>query len=166
MPVVRYYDLNGTLIAQTTAASVSADGTTIQGSAPDLSQAETGSFAGMVYNVNASGGLDVAAVGSVNVIAPPGYVTFNYGTQVTSSGVWHLFGNWTYKDAWGNNYNLNATVCNPSGDPSGAPPYSWTGQDGYGNTWTVTAQPSVSIVLANGTTYNNLPLQAVASQPF
>jgi hypothetical protein len=70
-PLLQYYDLSGTLVAQTNAGVVASDGSWLQASVPaNVSQLAGGVYAGFIYNANASGGRDYVGVAAVRVIAP------------------------------------------------------------------------------------------------
>jgi hypothetical protein len=65
MPVVQYFDHDGTLLEQKSATSVSSDGTTITAPTPNLSGVALGVYAGLLSNVNANG--SYATLGAVSV---------------------------------------------------------------------------------------------------
>ena len=71
MPLVQYVDLSGNLIAQANVTSVASDGSSASAPMPDVSQVVIGSYYGIVYNANASGGFDFLAITSVTVLDPP-----------------------------------------------------------------------------------------------
>lgn len=79
MPIVQYFSLQGTLLAQASATSVSSDGTTISAPTPSLSGLTPGSYAGIISNVSAGGKYVYAGAVSVNLssatspppVAPP-----------------------------------------------------------------------------------------------
>lgn len=50
MPTVEYYDLNGVLVAQTTATQVESGGTSLTAPAPNLSQFSSGAYVAVVRN--------------------------------------------------------------------------------------------------------------------
>jgi len=70
MPVVDFYDENGTLVARTTAHEVGWDGTMLRVYTPDLSSAQTGSFVLFVSNVTADGSLSEIGVLGIGVYTP------------------------------------------------------------------------------------------------
>jgi hypothetical protein len=67
MPVLQYFNLKGTLMAQATAASVSADGTTLVAKTPSLSGLPVGEYAGIISNIAADKSLAYAGTVSVTV---------------------------------------------------------------------------------------------------
>jgi len=71
MPLVQYVDSNGTLVAQTTFSSVAPDGTWASAVAPDVSQVNLGSYSGVIYNANSSGGYNFLGAVAVTVLDPP-----------------------------------------------------------------------------------------------
>jgi hypothetical protein len=77
MPLVQYYDSNGTLQAQAYATSVSSDATSMTGPVPDFSSAPLGTYSGVVSNVDANSNYYVIGAVSVDVIdssvPPPGF---------------------------------------------------------------------------------------------
>jgi hypothetical protein len=70
MPVLQYYNLEGTLVAQQSASSVSADGTSLQASVGSLSGVLPGVYLGIVSNENSGGILSVAGSAVVTVTGP------------------------------------------------------------------------------------------------
>lgn len=74
MPLVQYYDSNGTLQAQAYATSVSSDGTSMVGPVPDFSSAPLGDYAGVMLNADANSNYYVIGTVAVSVIdssSPP-----------------------------------------------------------------------------------------------
>jgi hypothetical protein len=138
MPLVQYYDVNGNLIAQSTASVVAADGSYIQGPTPDLSQATTGTYVGIAQNVNSDGSLSPVGSGSVDVIATPGYVAFVRGTNEYGCGMWY---NFVYKDSHGNATSYPNVALTTPGCPVGT--QQTTVHDAFGN--------PITLYLANGT---------------
>lgn len=65
MPKVDFWDKNEVLQYQTTASSVSADGTTLQVSTPDLSQVYSGYYNIEVSNINPDGSTQIIGVATV-----------------------------------------------------------------------------------------------------
>jgi hypothetical protein len=55
MPLIRYFDLNGVLVAQAYAEQVGWDGTWLTGSTTDLSSAYSGEYTVIILNANADG---------------------------------------------------------------------------------------------------------------
>lgn len=70
MPLVQYYDPSGTLVSQANVTSVAPDGTWASAAMPDVSQVQVGSYSGVIYNANASGGYDFLGVAAVTVLDP------------------------------------------------------------------------------------------------
>jgi hypothetical protein len=70
MPLVRYYDMSGTLLNQANVTSMASDGTWVTAPIPDLTQIVAGSYVGILYNANANGGYDFIGTTSVNVLDP------------------------------------------------------------------------------------------------
>lgn len=70
MPVVQYFDLNGNLVAQQAASSVSADGTTLSLIPPPISEMTAGTYAGIINNINGDGSYEYAGTTAVNVSLP------------------------------------------------------------------------------------------------
>ncbi len=70
MPLLQYFDLNGNLVAQTSADAVAADGSWMSSPIPDISQLPVGTYVGFLNNANASGDYDVLGVTSVRVVPP------------------------------------------------------------------------------------------------
>ena len=73
MPVVQYYDANGTLIAEAQATSVSSDGMWLEGPTPDLSYVESGIYSVVIRNQLGGGPTEVIGAMPVEVIGytPP-----------------------------------------------------------------------------------------------
>lgn len=67
MPIVQYFSLQGTLLAQASATYVSSDGTTISANTPSLSGLPVGSYAGIISNIAANGTNVYAGAVSVDV---------------------------------------------------------------------------------------------------
>lgn len=70
LPLVQYFDLSGTLVAQMNAETVSSDGTSIAAPPPALSGVVSGTYVGFISNANASGGWDLVGTVSLTVAAP------------------------------------------------------------------------------------------------
>lgn len=72
MPLVQYFDSNGTLVAQMQATAIAPDGTWIQAPTPNMQSIPLGVYAGVIKNANASGGWDLIGVVDVQVdVTPP-----------------------------------------------------------------------------------------------
>jgi hypothetical protein len=74
MPLVQYYTLDGTLIAQENATSVASNGTWMQIPAFNISQLPGGTYAAFVNNAASGGGYTYLGTGAVQVVvgAAPG----------------------------------------------------------------------------------------------
>lgn len=70
MPVVQYFDMNGDLVAQQAASSISDDGTTISLVSPPVSEMNAGVYAGILNNVNADGSYTYVGTTAVEVSLP------------------------------------------------------------------------------------------------
>ncbi len=71
MPLLQYFDLNGNLVAQSSADAVAADGSWMSTPVPDISQLSVGTYVGILNNANSAGGYDILGVVSVQVVPPP-----------------------------------------------------------------------------------------------
>lgn len=151
MPNLQYFDLNGTLVAQTRATSV-ASSTSMTVTTPNLSQVPSGTFAGLIQNETASGGWEPISTGTVDVIGPPGLITFQAVAESGTYTSWTVYKNWVYYDAAGHSHIWpNFAISNFNGAPCGSqPPSSGYAQspDGYelhasvsGTTPTATVTP-------------------------
>ena len=150
MPLLQYFDLNGTLIAQTSASSVSG-GNTLTANTPNLSAVPSGIYGGLIQNAQAGGSYSVVGGGAEFVVAPPGYVTYTVTSHSCSFTSWNVYNNWEYHDASGVVHLYpNLQVSNFNGAPCGSqPPYSAWGTSSDGVQLTVTASPQAT--LAGGT---------------
>ena len=71
MPVVQYFDSNGTLVAQARAATISPNHTLITAPTPDLSQVSVGTYSGVISNIASNGSYVYLGASSVRVDKPP-----------------------------------------------------------------------------------------------
>ncbi len=67
MPLVQYYTLDGTLVAQENATSVSSDGTSMQISGFSITQLPVGTYAAFVSNAASGGGYTYLGTGAVEL---------------------------------------------------------------------------------------------------
>ncbi|MGH9573996.1 MAG: hypothetical protein ACRD40_10765 [Candidatus Acidiferrales bacterium] len=73
MPMVQYYSLDGTLVDEENATSVSQDGTSISGPVGDISQLPAGTYVGIVNNAGSGGSWEyVGTVGVSIMTGTPG----------------------------------------------------------------------------------------------
>lgn len=70
MPVAQYFDMNGSLVAQQSATSVSPDRTTLAFSTPNFAELPDGTYAGVVSNIASDGSYSYVGTAAVNVPAP------------------------------------------------------------------------------------------------
>jgi hypothetical protein len=74
MPLIRYFDLNGVLVAEAYAYQVAPDGTWLTGSTTDLSAVNSGQYTVMLCNANADGTWETVGATVLEVfhyVAPP-----------------------------------------------------------------------------------------------
>jgi hypothetical protein len=151
MPVLQYFDLSGTLIAQASASSVTSTSVTVQ--TPNLSQVPSGTYGGLIQNVESGGALRPIGGGAEFVVAPPGYATYTATAESCTYTKWTVYSNWVYHDASGVTHVFpNVAVSNFNGAPCGTQPPSSvyaTSTDGVGMHFS--AEP-VSAELSNGGT--------------
>ncbi len=67
MPLLRYFDMNGVLVAEAYADQVSSDGTWLTGSTSDLSSVGTGDYTIMICNANGDGTYETAGLATMEV---------------------------------------------------------------------------------------------------
>jgi hypothetical protein len=72
MPLVRYFNSQGTLLSQASATFVSQDGTKISAPTPSLNGISVGTYAGVISNIAANGNYVYVGAASVRIIDPPG----------------------------------------------------------------------------------------------
>ncbi len=70
MPLVQYYDMTGTLVAQENASSVSSDGTTIQIPGFSTTGLAAGEYVGFISNAGSGGTYNYLGTAEVAVVAP------------------------------------------------------------------------------------------------
>ncbi len=70
MPMVQYYSMDGTLVAQETASYVAPDGTSIQIPGFNTSTLAAGTYIGFINNAGANGTWTYAGTGTVQVLTP------------------------------------------------------------------------------------------------
>ena len=145
MPVLQYFDLTGTLIAQTSASS--ATSSSITAATPNLSTVPTGTYGGLIQNVENSGSYSPVGGGAEFVVAPPGYATYTATAESCPYTKWTVYSNWVYHDASGvTHVYLNVSVSNFNGAPCGTQPASSvyaTSTDGVG--MHIMATPSATL---------------------
>ena len=83
MPVIQYFDLNGNLVSQASATSVSTDGTTLVFSTPNFTELSAGTYAGILSNLDSGGNLQYVGTTSVS-IPEPFYRPTSYSDNGTS----------------------------------------------------------------------------------
>lgn len=160
MPLLTYYDLNGNLVAQIKAASVAPGGNSLSVATPSLSQVVTGTYVGTIQNANGSGGYNLVTGTTVDVIAPPGLVTFVAMPQTCTdeyhnSKSWTVYAGWEYLDATGRTRSFPIQVSSFSSDGAecgAGPAYSANAPatDGSGYVMYANAYPGVSLTTPTG----------------
>jgi hypothetical protein len=74
MPYIEYIDsYSGSLVGSTTATAVSADGTWLQATTPDLSSVYSGTYTMLISNVKADGSLEYVGSATVDAWGRDGY---------------------------------------------------------------------------------------------
>jgi hypothetical protein len=90
MPVVQYYDMDGNLVAQEAASSVSNNGTLLTLATPNITELSDGAYAGVVSNVASDGSYQYVGTTSVDVPLP-----FYRPTRYSDSGTNDPNDGWT-----------------------------------------------------------------------
>jgi hypothetical protein len=86
MPVVQYFSLQGTLLAQATATSVSSNGTVISAPTPSLSGLSPDTYAGIINNIGPNGAYVYAGAASIVIEEEPQTATPYATVSVTLGG--------------------------------------------------------------------------------